>query len=133
MLSESTPNFEITVFAPSDVVFESLAVQWSSPDYQASVTDVIAEFTHNGQPEKTRDFVLGHIFKSQNRFDFSAFSTELFLESEKGIRWQMVEAADATSGFGFVLENNPNSNPYYIYETDVLTGSNGVVHAALVN
>ncbi len=133
LLSEISPNFEITVFAPSNAVFETLALQWSSPDFQASVEDVIAEFTHNGQPAKTRDFVLGHIFKSDKRINAATFSTQLLLRSEKGTRWQIIPAPNATSGFGIVLEGRTNSNPYFIYETDVLIGSNGVVHAALVN
>ncbi|MBO3700276.1 hypothetical protein [Roseivirga sp. E12] len=134
MLNETSDNTEITVFAPSNEVFELLAEQWSTPNFQATVADVIDEFTHSGQPAKTRDFVLGHIFKSQERFARSNFETDLALQSEKGIRWRMIASENATSGFGFVLENgSPNDNPYLIFETDVLAGSNGIVHAALVN
>ncbi|OEK01938.1 hypothetical protein BFP97_10600 [Roseivirga sp. 4D4] len=133
MLNESD-NLEVTVFAPSNEVFELLAVEWSSPNFQATVADVIDEFTHSGQPAKTRDFLLGHIFKSDERYERSSFQTDLSLESEKGIWWRMIAAENATSGFGFVLENSSaNANPYFIYETDVLTGNNGIVHAALVN
>lgn len=133
MLTDTESQEQFTIFAPSDEVFESIADEWSNSSFQASVEDVIAEFTHSGQPEKTRDFVLGHIFMGEVRYEFSAFQIDLTLESQKGIRWTMIAHEGAISGFGFVLENSPNSNPYLIYGTDVLVGSNGIVHAALVN
>ncbi|OEK06249.1 fasciclin domain-containing protein [Roseivirga misakiensis] len=134
MLNQSSNNEQITVFAPSDAVFEALAIEWSSPNFQASIADVINEFTHSGQPAKTRDFLLGHIFRATESYSSSRFQPDLSFESEKGIRWRMIASEVSNSGFGFVLENSSaNANPYFIYETDVLTGNNGVVHAALVN
>lgn len=134
MLNQSTNNQQITVFAPSNTVFEALAIEWSSPNFQATVADVINEFTHSGQPAKTRDFLLGHIFRDTESYSSSMFQSDLSFESEKGVRWRMIASENAISGFGFVLENSSaNANPYFIYETDVLTGNNGIVHAALVN
>ncbi len=103
MLNESG-NMKVTVFAPSNEVFELLAVEWSTPNFQASVTDVIDEFTHSGQPAKTRDFLLGHIFRDTESYSSSRFQSDLSFESEKGIRWRMIASENATSGFGFVLE-----------------------------
>ena len=127
------PGNELTVFAPSDATFERLAQEWSSPNFQASVSDVIAEFTHSGQPAKTRDFVLGHIFKSQTRYESSQFQNDLIFESQSGIRWRMIATDNASSGYGLSLAAGSGNNPYLIYQTDLIQGGNGVVHEALVN
>ncbi len=134
MLTDTESNEQYTIFAPSNEVFESLAQEWSGGDFQLGVAEVIAEFTHSGQPAKTRDFVLGHIFKSTVRFESSAFQTDLVFESEKGISWTMIQSQNANSGFGFVLsQSSSNVNPYLIFETDIILADNGVVHSALVN
>ncbi len=134
MLSDTESGDQYTLFAPSDEIFEALALEWSGQDFQISVDDVIGEFTHNGQPAKTRDFVLGHIFRSDTRYESSTFENNLSLVSENGDRWRMILSENASSGFAFTLESNQsNSNPYLISQTDILLGINGAVHAALVN
>lgn len=134
ILTDILSDDELTIFAPTNAVFETIAFEWSTSNFQVSIEEVIAEFTHDGQPAKTRDFILGHIFKGDVRYRSAEFQNDLVLESQKGIRWRMIANETANSGFGFVLESSQNdTNPYLIYQTDVLTGRNGVVHAALVN
>lgn len=130
MLNDTELGEMYSVFAPSDEVFELLRIQWQA----SSIDEVIDEFTHSGLPSKTRDFVLGHIFIDDTKLQSSAFRADLQLTSSKGIGWKMISSENIQSGFGFVLSNSSaSSNPYPIYEMDVLVGSNGIVHSALVN
>lgn len=128
MLTDTDSEDMYSIFAPSDAVFELLRIEWNADN----VDQVIGEFTHNGLPSKTRDFVLGHIFVNDEKIESEQFRADLALTSGSGVDWKLMATENIASGFGFVLANN-DTNPYPIYETDVILGSNGIVHSALVN